>query len=197
MKIAFDENMPAPMARMFQSLASEKRFRNLTGDFTFESARDYTPKKEDSDYLAKNDVPWIKRFSSSGGRVIISGNTKMKTVPHERLALVQENMIVIFFEPKWNNLTFFKKSALLLHWWPAVVRTIENATPGSFWHIPLSFGNEETLRPVSNENLYQKRREKQESERDNIIAARKAKRSPRKLLNERQGDLLGQSAGTE
>jgi hypothetical protein len=32
-------------------------------------------------------VPWLKRFAADGGKVVISGDTKMKSVPHERLAL--------------------------------------------------------------------------------------------------------------
>jgi hypothetical protein len=66
-KIAFDENVPMAMVRVFQTFASEKSLKKLTGNFVIESAKDHTPKTTDSDYLPKNDVPWIKRFAAAGG----------------------------------------------------------------------------------------------------------------------------------
>jgi hypothetical protein len=103
LKIAFDENMPPALVKVFKTFASEKQLKSILGNFEIESAVDYTPRKDDPDYLRKNDVPWIKRFAAAGGKVIISGNTQMKFVPHERLALVQAGMIVIYFENQWNN----------------------------------------------------------------------------------------------
>jgi hypothetical protein len=52
-KIAFDENIPMAMVRVFQTFATEKQLKKLTGNFTIESAKDYTPKPQDHDYLPK------------------------------------------------------------------------------------------------------------------------------------------------
>jgi hypothetical protein len=95
-KIAFDENMPMAMVRFFENFATERQLRKLTGNFDIESAKKYTPELSDDDYVAKNDVPWIRRFAKAGGRVIISGNTRMREVPHERLALIECGMVTIF-----------------------------------------------------------------------------------------------------
>ena len=72
-------------------------------------------------------MPWIEKFAAAGGKVIISGNTKMRQVPHERLALVEAGMIVVFFENRWNGWNFFRKCALLLHWWPVVAKDPDGA----------------------------------------------------------------------
>jgi hypothetical protein len=104
------------MVKVFQTFANERQLQKLfTRGLSIESAIDYTPKPGDSDYLPKNDVPWIKRFASAGGKVVISGNTAMRRVSPERLALVEEGMIVIFFEDSWNNKRFFTKCAFLMH----------------------------------------------------------------------------------
>ena len=129
MKIAFDENVPNALVKAFQLFSNERAFKSK-GDFEIQSALDYTPKLHDKDYLPKNDVPWIKRFSDSDGRVIITGDTAMSVKPHERLALIEAGMIVIFFEPKWNKWKFFDKCALLMHWWPILAYKVKFAEKG-------------------------------------------------------------------
>jgi hypothetical protein len=114
-KVAFDEHVPPAMARVFTNLATERQFRNLSAGLSLESAKDYAPQKGDSDYVRKNDVPWLKRFARAGGRVVISGNTRMRRNEHERRALVELGLVTIFFEPPWGNWTFYPKCSLLLH----------------------------------------------------------------------------------
>jgi hypothetical protein len=139
------------MVKVFQTFAKERQLRKLTGNFEVKSAKDYTPRPGDHDYSPKNDVPWLKRFAADGGKVVISGNTQMKNVPHERLALVESGFVVIFFEGQWSEWQFFSKCALLLHWWPVIARTIKRAKPG-FWHIPCHWKADGKLRKVSNED---------------------------------------------
>jgi len=92
------------MVRGFETFATERQLKKLTGNFDIESAKQDTPESQDDDYIAKNDVPWIRRFAHAGGRIIISGNTNMRNVPHERLALIENGMIVIFFESRiWRS----------------------------------------------------------------------------------------------
>lgn len=152
MKIAFDENIPSALVNVFRTLAKEKQFRNSLGAFEIGSAKDYTPNVEDSDYKRRDDSPWIKRFAAAGGKVIISGNTQMKRVPHERLALVQAGMIVIFFENQWNNWPFFSKCALLIHWWPAIAKRVKKAKAPIFLHVPLNWKENGQLRKASMED---------------------------------------------
>jgi hypothetical protein len=151
LKIAFDENVPIAMVRVFQAFANERQLQKIIGKFEIKSAVDYTPRPGDADYSPRNDVPWLKRFAADGAKVVITGNTAMKTVPHERLALVEHGFVVIFFEGQWSNWQFFRKCSLLLHWWPVIARTIKRARPG-FWHIPCHWAENGKLRKVSSKD---------------------------------------------
>ena len=176
MKVAFDENVPSAMVRAFQAFAKERQLRRITGDIEIKSATDYTPKPGDVDYIRKNDVPWLKRFADDGGKVVISGNTAMKNVPHERMALNELGFVVIFFESQWSNWPFFRKCALLLHWWPQVARTIKKAKPG-FWHIPCNWKENGKLRQVSTEDPKRLKFEKRAKTRDRKPKAKKPLKS--------------------
>lgn len=177
MKIAFDENIPIAMVRVFKTFAAERQLQYLTRGLTIESAKDYTPDPSDADFVKKNDVPWIRRFSAAGGKVIISGDTEMQNQPHERLALVQEGMIVVFFEKKWAGWQFCHKCALLLHWWPVIVCTIKKAQPGSFWHVPTKWDGEGSLRSVSNRDKKALKVERQMRAQTKIAGERRKRRS--------------------
>jgi hypothetical protein len=177
-KIAFDENVPMSMVRFFENFAKERQLRKLTGNFDIESAKKYTPIPTDDDYIAQNDVPWIRRFAKSGGRVIISGNTKMREVPHERLALIESGMITIFFEPRWNNWSFFDKCAHLVHWWPKIDKKVRRAPKGSFWAVPLNWSASDKgkLRKLSNRDpheLKMERRAKLSAKKTRAVGKRK------------------------
>lgn len=155
MKIAFDENIPLAMVRVFQTFANERQLQKLVGGvFEIKSAKDYTPIPGDADYQPKNDVPWLRRFAKDGGKVVISDNRNMKNVPHERLALVELGFIVLFFEPQWSGWKFFRKCALLLHWWPVIATKIKSkkTKPGTFWHIPSNWPEQGRLKSVSNQD---------------------------------------------
>ena len=96
MKIAFDENVPLGMVKVFQTFASERQLQKLSGGkFDVKSAKDYTPKHGDPAYVRGSDVPWLKRFAADGGRVVISGNTQMKSEPHERLAAAYDGDLAL------------------------------------------------------------------------------------------------------
>lgn len=141
------------MVRVFQTFASERQLQKLiAGKFEVQSANDYVPTKDDPDYVAHRDVPWVKRFAAAEGKAIISGNPDMKRQPHERLALIECGMIVIFFEGQWSGWKFFRKCALLLHWWPVIASKLKGAKPGSFWHVPCNYPETGRLRSVSNKD---------------------------------------------
>ena len=139
------------MVRVFQTFASERQLRKITGNVDVKSASDYTPKPGDADYAKGSDVPWLKRFAADGGKVVISGDTRMKREPHERLALIECKFVVIFCESQWSDWSFFRKCALLLHWWPQIASTAKRARPG-FWHVPCNWKETGRLRKVSTED---------------------------------------------
>lgn len=125
------------MARVFKALSQERRFKKDGWEFV--SAADYAPNKSDADYVRKSDVPWLNRFAADKGNVVISGNTRMLDIPHEMEALRRHGFVVVFFERKWNQWTFYSKSALLLYHWEIVAKQLRKAKPGEFWCVPNHF----------------------------------------------------------
>lgn len=129
MKIAFDENIPPVMVKVFQTLAAEGNI--LKAEIV--SARDYVVT------TGLGDVPWLQRFAKDGGKVVISGDKKMRSNPHERLALAEAGFITFMFAPKWGEANSFTKCAMLLHWWPKIQQYIEKSKRGQCWEIPFSW----------------------------------------------------------
>ena len=139
MKVAFDEHVPPALAKVFVTLAKERAIRRVSGDLILEQASDYAPKTGENDYIRKSDIPWLDRFAEAGGHAIISGDIKMRLRAHERLALYQHGFVVIFFEPQWGAWNFFRKTALMLHWWEVICDKIKNGEKGTFWAVPAAW----------------------------------------------------------
>jgi hypothetical protein len=113
------------MAGIFQKLAKEESLR-----VTIVSARRYRPRSE------RGDQNWIRRFAKAGGKVIISGDARMRSNLHEQAALMQAGMITFFFEYKWNESNFYVKCAMLFNWWPRIIEVAGQSSPGDFWEVP-------------------------------------------------------------
>jgi hypothetical protein len=178
LKVAFDEHVPLAMVRAFKSFAEERKLKRLTGGLIIETSKDYAPNKNDADYVEGSDAPWIKRFARAGGSVIVSGDTDMMSQPHERLALLEEGMIVIFFGSQWANWRFFRKCALLLHWWPVITTKVKRAKKGTFWRVPTSWPEEGEgkLQSVSTKDRRLVKIERERAAQPQIAAKRKARR---------------------
>lgn len=166
------------MVRVFELFHTEKALRDLVSGVTLHKAQEFYPQPTDEDYSPKNDAPWVRRFAAEGGRVIISGNTKMQIVPHERLALVQEGMTVIFFPGIWSSWKFCHKSALLLHWWPVIVKRAKTPKAG-FFVVPNAWPDEgkAKLRQIPSEDLKLVKIERQLAARETVRKERAKRRS--------------------
>jgi hypothetical protein len=136
LKVAFDEHVPTALAKVFISLAKERPIRRVSEGLIFEQAADYAPSTGDRDYVKKSDVPWLDRFAAAGGHAVISGDTKMRERVHERLALYNNGFVVIFFEAQWGSWNFFRKTALMVHWWEEITHKIKHTDKGTFWAVP-------------------------------------------------------------
>ena len=98
--------------------------------------------------------------------------------PHERLALLEEKMIVVFFGRGWDNLKFFQKSAFLLNWWPIIAETVRRAKPATFWRVPAKWELEPGLTPISTADLKLEKILRQKAAQKRVSSARKAKMQP-------------------
>jgi hypothetical protein len=131
LKLAFDEHIPRGIVKVFQVLAGEGSIPPVTDVV---SARDYAKPGDKGD-----DQHWVHRFSIDGGKIIISGDKRMRARVHERRALTDENMIVFFFSPAWSRRNSFVKSAMLLNWWPKILETASAAANPSLWNVPFQW----------------------------------------------------------
>jgi len=129
LRIAFDEHVAPKLADAIKALSGEEGILRVE----IVSARQYAIPK------AKSDVPWLEQFSRDGGKVVISGDARMRGKLHEQKALVEAGFIVIFFSRRWNNLNAYSKSAMLIKWWPVILAAIESAAPGQCFEIPCSW----------------------------------------------------------
>jgi PIN like domain len=177
LKVAFDEHVPAALVRMFSGFAQERQFRRQLSGLEVSSAKDYVPSISDPDYVPNSDAPWIRRFSSAGGRVIISGDQSMMSVPHERLALIEEGMTVIFLGPAWSNAKFFRKCAAVMNWWPSIARTAKTAAQPSFWRVPSTWEEAGDLQALKIEDPKFLKIERQKAAQETVAAARMKRRS--------------------
>lgn len=177
MKVAFDENMPAAMVRILKGFHSERGIRVLTAGITIVQAQDYYPNEKDSDYSAKDDSPWVRRFAADGGRVVISGDTRMMEKPHERLALLECKLTTIFFSSPWHSWKFCRKCALVMHWWPVLLDTVRKPEPG-FFRVPKSWPDDvdAKLQALPTKDLKMTKIERQQANGDAVRASRKRKR---------------------
>lgn len=117
------------MATVFQTLAQGGGVLNAQ----IVLASDYKPRDE------RGDEHWTRRFATDGGRVIISGDTKMRSRLHELAALVESGLVTYMFQRQWSDKSFFTKSAMLLHWWVPVRAHIDSAPQGTCWEIPFQW----------------------------------------------------------
>lgn len=166
------------MVRVLQGFHGERVLRQLTAGIVIEKAQDYYPEPTDHDYARKNDAPWIRRFAGAGGRAIISGNTKMLKVPHEKLALSQTGLVVVFLPGQWSGWRFCQKCSLLFHWWPVILDTIKKAPPG-FYMVPMSWpaNGEGELRHIPSGDLALVQMEQQLAVRERVRAERRTRKA--------------------
>lgn len=182
--IAFDQNVPPGMVRAFQALANEHKFKRLV-QAKVVSAADYAPSLEEIKEAGKSDVNWIVPYAKAGGQVIVSGDGMMRQRPHERLALVQANMVVFFFDRSWNNEAFWAKCSLLLRWWPMMIEAAKAAPTPSFWVVPATWSARSEIRQVPHHDLRLERILRQKARAPEVRRARRR----RNLENPNQAAL--------
>jgi hypothetical protein len=125
LKFGFDEHIgPTVVETVSKLLVAE-------GDMSTElvMARDLAERPQ------KSDVAWLTRFAKEGGRVVITGDRKMRANLHEQEALSDLGLIVFFFPSDWNNWKLNKRSAFLVLWWPEIVKKALASKPGDRWEL--------------------------------------------------------------
>jgi len=175
LKIAFDENVPAAMLRMFQGFHNERALKHLVDGIELVKAQSYYPRAGDKDYR-RSDDPWIRRFAVDGGKVILSGDGKMLQRQHEKLALKECGMVAVFLPGKWSTWKLCQKASLLLHWWPVIVSEVRNYEQG-FYRVPKAWPVDGTMNLVriADADLKMQKIEQQKSLQTSVQKVRKGR----------------------
>jgi hypothetical protein len=122
-KIKFDENVSPRLVAAIRALETDKAVE--LGSVLH-------------DYGAGISNPdWMFRFRDEGGVAMISGdhNILQKRV---NLAAYQASGLVSIWPPHgWPNLKKWGQAALLIRWWPAILRRIEASKSGDRWRFPM------------------------------------------------------------
>lgn len=126
MKIAFDEHLAPSVVAALKAFEGEDALLRCE----MVSARSYSVPKADS------DVPWLQRFASDGGKVVVSGDVKMRGKLHEQKALSDSGFIVFFMSSRWGQADAYVKCSMLIRWWPVILEKMRRARPGQFFEIP-------------------------------------------------------------
>jgi PIN like domain len=127
LKIAFDEHIPPEMVIPVRTILEKKV------DVDVVMAKDY------AEPPATSDVPWLCKFAAAGGRVVITGDRRMRSRLDEQAALRELGLIVFFFPKAWNHWCMTDKCAFLLKWWPTIIEKAEQSKAREFWEMKLSW----------------------------------------------------------
>lgn len=128
MKIAFDENVSPPVLPAVRALLEHGK----RGSIEIVSAYNY------SERPAISDVPWLYKFHQDGGHAVVSGDIKMRGKPHERAAIMDLGLIVVFLPSQWSNWQFHIKGAYILAWWEVTCDLITTSRKRTCWQLPNS-----------------------------------------------------------
>jgi len=130
LKIALDEHIGEAIVEALIALSGESKM--LRSELV--SARKYS-----GSVKAISDVPWIQKFRDDGGKVIVSGDARMRGKLHEQKALSEAGLVVFFPARPWNNLKVHTKTAMLIRWWPLILQSARSSPQGTFYEIPMSW----------------------------------------------------------
>jgi hypothetical protein len=89
------------------------------------------------------DEIWADVFKRFGGRVVISGDSKIAYKPHQAIAFIDNGFVSFFPEEGWNNLRGNERNALLVYAWPTIQEKILESNYGTCWRIPCSVHGDE------------------------------------------------------
>lgn len=123
-----DNNLSPSLARSFHPLFEEHQFVAL---------RDKFPANV-------SDVDWIEALNFEGGWAALTAERKLKTRPHERLALDRSKIVFFFLTGSWLKLSVPEMAWRLIRLIPLMAKQTELTESGLF-DLPINAGSK--LRP--------------------------------------------------
>jgi hypothetical protein len=121
-KFLLDNNLPPAFATALDSLSRREGFGSV------HHLRDFFDP-------GISDVDWITELGTDGGWAAISGDTRIRTRPHELAAFQAAQLVLVTLAPGWTKLRFWEKAALLIRCWPDICAAVEGATRPSLFEV--------------------------------------------------------------
>lgn len=111
MKLALDENLPPALARAIHELL-----------LPFGGEASCIPERFGRGVA---DRDWIAALRDEGGWAVLTLDRKLRTRPHERLALEQSGLVVFILAAGWAKESFWPKTTGIICWLPRMLEAIE------------------------------------------------------------------------
>jgi hypothetical protein len=125
-----DNNLSPSLARSFQPLFDEHQFVSLRDKFPANT----------------KDVEWIGALNTEGGWAALTAERRLKTRPHERLALDRSKIVFFFLTGSWLKWSVPEMAWRLIRLVPLMAKQTELTESGLF-DLPVNASSK--LRPHS------------------------------------------------
>jgi hypothetical protein len=89
------------------------------------------------------DEIWADILRRYGGRVVLSGNSKIAYKPHQAAAFIDNGLISFFPNGEWNRLKGHMRNAVMIEAWPRIEEKIASESAGSCWRIEFGYSRGE------------------------------------------------------
>ncbi|WP_375460885.1 hypothetical protein [uncultured Enterovirga sp.] len=90
------------------------------------------------------DVEWITALDRDGGWAVLTQDLRLRTRPHERLAMDRARIVFFFMDGAWRKFDVAETAARLIRLVPKMSAQVELTERGRF-HLPINAGSK--LRP--------------------------------------------------
>lgn len=126
MKVLLDENLPPRLAQVLRLLAAPD-------DHLIVHLRERFP-------AATTDVEWLSALAGDPTWAVLTNDQRLRGRPHEIAAWRRAGLVGVVLPSRFNQADLWEKCAILVRWWPFVVRALEAAPPGAMLAIPAGWG---------------------------------------------------------
>jgi hypothetical protein len=81
------------------------------------------------------DTVWIPGIKGMGF-VVVSGDPRISRNPANRAAWLESGLTAFFLDHGWMDKKLWVQAAELIRWWPIIMDTAKECTPGSGFLLP-------------------------------------------------------------
>ena len=128
MKLLVDHNLSPAIPRSLQHLYPDHQFIALGDRFRSDIS----------------DVDWMKDLDREGGWAVLTKDLRIRSRPHERLALDRSRIVFFFLAGVWRKYSVPETAARLIRLVPLMAKQVDIADRGRF-DVPINAGSK--LRP--------------------------------------------------